>query len=137
MTVHSFHMPKLLDDVDPMVMALASKVDDILPMEARFRFEVSVSEALTNLVIHANTDAKDPIIDIRLTLGDTTVTLEAFDPSGAAPFDIRAHAPDLSQINPSVENGRGLGLIMECADSVDYGPVAHKNRLKLTFTARP
>lgn len=137
MTDFSFQMPNLLDDVDPMVMALAAKVDDVLPMEARFRLELSVSEALTNLVVHAKTDTPDAVINIHLKLGRESASLEIFDPTDAQPFDIRAHAPDLSKIDPGAEDGRGLALIMECADAVDYGPSAGKNRLKLTFMARP
>jgi serine/threonine-protein kinase RsbW len=130
-------MPNLLDDVDPMVMALAAKAGEVLPMEARFRLELSVSEALTNLVVHAKTDDQGAVIDIRMWLGTDSVSLEIFDPSGTTPFDIRDHAPDLSQIDPNVEDGRGLALIMDCADAVDYGPSEGKNRLKLTFWANP
>lgn len=137
MTQLPFQMPSRIYDVDLMVMELAAKVDGILPMEARFRLELSVSEALTNLVLHAKTDVKNAVIDIRLTLGESDVTLEIFDPTGAAPFDITAHAPDLSEIEATVESGRGLALIMDCADSVEYGPSADRNRLKLTFVARP
>tara|TARA_R110000751_G_scaffold10055_2_gene37180 strand:- start:6820 stop:7203 length:384 start_codon:yes stop_codon:yes gene_type:complete len=127
----------MLDDVDPMVVTLASHVESVLEVEARFRFQLSVSEALTNLVIHAKTDAKDAVIDIRLTLGKGRVSIEIFDPTGAAPFDIRAHAPHLSLVDPTLESGRGLGLIMECADSLDYSPSADQNRLKLDFLERP
>lgn len=137
MTALPFQMPNQLDHVDPMVLALSSEVQNVLTMEARFRFEVSISEALTNLVTHANTEAKDAVIDIRLTLGNDTASIEIFDPTGAAAFDIAAHAPDLSQVDPTLEGGRGLGLIMECADRVEYGLSNTQNRLKLTFVARP
>jgi serine/threonine-protein kinase RsbW len=132
-----FQMPCRIYDVDLMVMELASKVDGILPLEARFRLELSVIEALTNLVLHAKTDAKNPVIDIHLTLGDDNATLEIFDPPGAAPFDLRDHARELSGIDPNAEGGRGLALIMDCADSVDYGPSENRHRLKLTFAPRP
>ena len=137
MTDLRFQMPHRLDDVDPMVMRLASEADHALPMEARFRFELSVCEALTNLVTHAKTDVKDAVIDIHLAIGDAEVSIEIWDPTGSAPFDLRAHAPDLSKVAPTLEGGRGLGLIMECADSVNYGPSEKQNSLKLTFVARP
>jgi serine/threonine-protein kinase RsbW len=134
-----FQMPNHLDDVDPMVVALASEVEEVLPMEARFRFELTVSEALTNLVIHAKTDCENAVIAIRLTLGKSDVEIAICDPAGAAPFDIRAHAPDLSQLDPTSEGGRGLGLIMECADRVDYAPCGpdDRNCLQLYFAPRP
>jgi serine/threonine-protein kinase RsbW len=137
MTDFRFQIPHRLDDVDAMVVRLASEAEHALPMEARFRFELSVSEALTNLVTHAKTDVKDAVIDIRLAVGDAEVSIEICDPTGSAPFDLRAHAPDLSNVAPTLEGGRGLGLIMECADSVAYGPSENQNSLKLTFVARP
>lgn len=136
MTLLSFQMPSILDDVDPMVVTLVSHIEGVLEVEARFRFQLSVSEALTNLVIHAKTDENNAVIDIRLTLGRDRVSIEIFDPTGAAPFDIRAHATDLSHVDPTLEGGRGLGLIMECADGVDYSRSAKQNRLKLDFVAR-
>lgn len=137
MTARRFQMPNRVDDVDPMVMALASEVGDALAPEAKFRFELSLSEALTNLVLHAETDVADAVIDIGLTLDGGSVSVEIFDPTGAAPFDIRTHAPELSELEPLLEGGRGLGLIMDCADAVYYGAVGPRNRLKLTFRPRP
>lgn len=131
-----FQMPHRLDAVDPMVMTLASEVDACLQGEARFRFELAISEALTNLALHAKTNATEAVVDVVLTLGDTGARVDIFDPTGAAAFDIRAHAKDLAEIATEHESGRGLGLIMDCADSVTYGPLEGRNRLCLTFQAR-
>ncbi len=130
----TFHMPRRIDDVDSTVLALTSEVEGSLTGEAKFRFEITVSEALTNLVIHAETE--DPVIEIRLTVGPKRVDVEIFDPSGADPFDIKANAQDLSQVELLAEGGRGLGLIVECADEVAYGQHADRYRLSLTFIAR-
>jgi serine/threonine-protein kinase RsbW len=137
MSPRRFQMPNRIDDVDPMVMTLASEVDDLLAPEARFRFELSVSEALTNLVLHGKTDVDDAVIDICLVPESDSVSVEIFDPTGATPFDIRAHAPELSELEPLLEGGRGLGLIMDCADAVDYSAAGSQHRLKLTFRPRP
>ena len=132
----TFHMPRRIDDVDPTVRALTSELEGYLSGEARLRFEITVSEALSNLVIHAKPATADATIDIHLALAADQVVVEIFDPEGAEPFDIKAHARDLSQIDLMAEHGRGLGIIIECADAVDYGSHADRNRLRLTFIAR-
>ena len=136
MTEVTFHMPNRLEAVDPMVLTLKGQVDGVLPDEALCRFDICLSETLANLVLHAQTPQKDAQIDVILTIKRTTVTAEIFDPNGAEPFDIRDSARDLSEIEATAEHGRGLGLIVECADEVDYGPIRARNRLSLTFRAR-
>ncbi|WP_097930779.1 ATP-binding protein [Monaibacterium marinum] len=127
-------MTNRLDDVDAMVVELTTAIDDKLAMDTRFRFEICLSEALTNLVKHAKTSDADAPIELHLTTENDTVIIDLFDPVGAQPFDLRTKAPDLDQVDLLAESGRGLGLIVQCADSVDYGPVNGKNRLSLTFT---
>ncbi|WP_305968701.1 MULTISPECIES: ATP-binding protein [unclassified Mameliella] len=133
MTVQTFHMSNDLEAVDPMVVALGRQVEGRLDGVAQSRFGICLSEALTNLVLHAETSNKDIPIQIHLTTTQHEVVVEVFDPVGAPAFDLRQHGNVLSQVDAWAESGRGLGLIMECADRVDYGPVARKNRLLLGF----
>lgn len=131
MTPKTHHMRNHIDAVDPMVMALRTEVEKVLSDAARFRFDISVTEALTNLVTHApRTDAP---IEIGLSLGKGRAVIEIFDVIGAPPFDLRSHATDLSDVDAMAEGGRGLGLIMECADRVNYGPSGTRNSLSLEF----
>lgn len=116
-----------------MVQLLGTTVAGALPPEAQGRFGICASEALTNLVLHAKNSDPDAKIQIELREHDAAITLEIYDPSGADPFDLREYAADLSKIDAMAESGRGLGLIMACADHVTYDEVAGKHRLKLTI----
>ena len=130
----SFHMQNDLGDVDRMVMSLKTAVDGTLDSAAMFKFEICTSEALTNIVKHASaTNKSDPIL-VQLSETDANLDVIVFDPVGAALFDLRDHARDLDTVDPLAESGRGLGLIMQCADAVTYGSHDGRTRLFLTFT---
>ncbi len=123
-----------LEDVDHLVTSLEAVVCLALGPEATSRFEICLSEALTNLVKHAKPKMGAAAIEITVTEQDQIIVVEILDPVGADPFDLRDHAVDLKTIDPLAEEGRGLGLIMQCADAVDYGPSGDHNRLALQFT---
>ncbi|WP_119840550.1 ATP-binding protein [Pseudooceanicola algae] len=129
-------MPKRLDAVDPMVLALKGQVEGHLAMDVQFRFNICVSEALTNLVLHARSTDPDAQVDIALATVGEDIVIEIFDPPGAAAFDLREKAAALSEVDLLAEGGRGLGLILECADRVDYGAEGDRNRLRLAFRGR-
>ena len=129
-------MPSRLDAVDSMVLTLKGQLEGILSDEALCRFDICLSETLANLVLHAKTAIKEAQIELTLIIGKEVITAEIFDPEGAQAFDIRDSARDLSEVDAMAESGRGLGLILECADSVDYGLVRDRNRLSLTFLER-
>lgn len=133
MTSKTLHMANTIDAVDPMVLTLRSNVAALLADDTRFRFEVCVTEVLANLVTHAPTTSPDAQIRIVLNVNAGRALIEIFDPEGAAPFDLRNHATDLSEVDEMAEGGRGLGLIVECADSVKYGPSGGNNSLSLEF----
>lgn len=133
MTNHVFKMANTLEAVDPMVLSLKAVVEGVLAKDGVMRFEICAIEALTNTVEHAPTTYKDKPIDIVLKQVDGEITLDIFDPEGAPPFDLNDHATDLSTIDPMAEGGRGLGLILQCADHVEYGDCSGRNRLSLGF----
>ena len=133
MTTHTFDISNTLDAVDPMVLTLRSKVEGMLSDDTRFRFEIGVTEILTNLVNHAQTDVTDPLIKIVLTVKQGIALIDISDPSGAEPFDLRSHATDLSDIDAMAEGGRGLGLIVQCADALHYDQSGDQNHLSLKF----
>lgn len=64
---------------------------------------------------------------------EAKVRLEIFDPVGAPPFDLTAYATAQSEVDPMAESGRGLGLILRCADGVHYGLSGNRRRLALDF----
>lgn len=120
-----------------MVQTLTRAVRTVLPAEARMRFQLAVSEALTNLALHAETNHSKGVVRIVLSLGGQTAEVQVFDPDGAERFDPCVPAPRLSEVDPLSEKGRGLGLIAFCADDLSYGPVEGRRRLRLSFAARP
>lgn len=128
---YTFLMQNDLSDVDRVVLSMKTCVEHSLGGSALFKFEVSVAEALANLVGHANTTDPNAPIDVELYETVDAVHVEIYDPVGAAHFDIRDHAKPLNTVDPLAENGRGLGLILQCTDTVDYGPKA--NRMCLSF----
>lgn len=129
-----FHMANTPEDVDETVIQVISSIESAVSATLLTRVKICLSEALYNNVLHAQVDDKSGSISITIALKDGSLDLEIFDPIGAAPFDISAHAPDLAEVDLMAENGRGLGLIMECADSVNYGPSSEgHNRLVLGF----
>jgi len=130
-TAQTFHMTNGVDAIDPMVMTLRGHVAPALSDNARFRFELCVTEALANIVTHATATTAPIKINLRIEAGHARIDI--FDPEGADPFDLRAHANDLSQVDAMAESGRGLGLIMECSDKVTYGPTDTQNALTLEF----
>lgn len=137
MNQQTFHMENQIDAVDPMVLSLKRQVEDLLPPEALFRFEICVSEALSNLALHAKPARDGARIMVTLSrLSPNGVQIEIYDPEGADAFDPRNHATALSEVDEMAEGGRGLGLILNCADVVTYGDRALRNRLCLAFRPR-
>lgn len=136
MSALTFHMQNQLEAVDPMVLTLKGHLGDRLADETLMRFDICMSEALANLVLHAKTEQKDAPIDLMFNFDDDVLTVDIFDPEGTEAFDIRKQARALSDVDVMAESGRGLGLILECADGVEYGPVQNRRCLSLKFQAR-
>lgn len=133
MTEHSFHMKNDLNDVDRTVLALKAQVEKSLSPSAQFKLEVSVSEALSNVVKHAINSNLSQSIALNLSETATSIRVEIYDPIGAKTFDLRDHAQPLNAVDPLAKNGRGLGLIILCSDHVDYGAKDGRMCLSLSF----
>lgn len=128
-----FDMLGTLDQVDCTVIALTGSVSATLAAEVRIRVAICVTEVLSNLVKHGQGMSAQSVIDVTMTEDDTAIMVQVFDPTGAAPFDPRDTATDLENLDALAESGRGLGLILTCADGVEYGPQDGRFRLVLTF----
>jgi len=125
-----------MEDVDPTVLALRTEVEGFLAAEALFRLELCLTEALSNLVLYSNIDDDSVEDGIRLQKADSGIVVQIIDPVGAVPFDINERGVPLEDVDPLAEGGRGLGLILECADVVKYGPQGERNCLSLNFQNR-
>jgi serine/threonine-protein kinase RsbW len=129
-------MQNQLEAVDPMVLRLKVAGESNVTPEMQIRLEICLSEALTNLALHAQTPHNEATIEVVMSGGEGVLRVEIFDPEGAEPFDMREHARVLSDIDAMSESGRGLGLILACADGVDYVSVKGRMCLALTFLPR-
>lgn len=118
-------------------MSLREEVCAALGAAVAARFEIGASEALTNAVKHGHAAAPGSQIEMTLEWAADAVTVEIFDLPGTTPFDPRTHAPLLDDVDPLAESGRGLALIVHCADAVDYISTGARNRLVLTFVKTP
>lgn len=137
MNPRHYHMKNTLHDVDRVVVSLKRDVGAVLDDMAVARVEICLAEALTNVIKHAGQTNPDARIDVALHDGTRAVSIDLFDPDGAAPFDLRDHAPDLDAVDPMAESGRGLGLIAQCADDIDYARKGGRFCLTLTFNKTP
>ncbi|SPF81834.1 hypothetical protein PRI8871_03659 [Pseudoprimorskyibacter insulae] len=123
-----------MEAVDNMVVSLAR--DAMLQLDAgtAMRFELANAEVLTNIVKHALRGGdENAVVDIVVTSSERGVVFEAYDPEGVLPFDPRDNQIDLNKVDFNSESGRGIGILLECADEIDYGEVNGRNRLSNCF----
>ena len=119
--------------VDPVVLSLKDDLKDTLPEDKLGAMEIVVTEALTNIVRHAYQGAGDAPIRVRTLLTDAAVVVEIRDAAPPGPADLFDKAPNIDEIDPLAESGRGLALIRCYADRLDFAPGASGNRLRLEF----
>ena len=130
-------MPNRLTDVDPTVVDAMATLEGAAPQGVLSRVQICLSEALQNLVDHAPTEDASAPIEFHILQDAPLIAVEIFDPVGAPPFDLRQHARSISEIDALAEDGRGLAIILECADEVEYGAPNGHHRLRLTFAKAP
>lgn len=128
-----YQMQNRLDAVDQMVVLIEASVNTDLQDIGLMGFSICVSEALTNLVQHSNSTDKSVPIDILISKNDELIHVEIFDPIGAKYFNPLENVTTLENVDAMSEGGRGIGMLLEFSDEIEYGPVNAKNRLKLTF----
>lgn len=120
-----------LEEVDGATVAVRNEAARELSEPALIRLEIAVTEALTNIVRHGYSK---PGGQIHLTCGEHgdgfVVTIS--DAGRRVPehlFTSPAHLPD----DPLQESGRGVALILACADVVDYRRLGGRNELSMVF----
>ncbi|QBY01236.1 ATP-binding protein [Rhodophyticola sp. CCM32] len=131
---HSFDLPPQLDEVDKAVQALRALVEPVLEPEQASCFEVAVSEALTNIVVHGYEGIQGgKTVSVQLDTDGQVLRLTIIDHGTPGPADLFETGPSLDEIDFMEESGRGLALIRHHADAVAYTPSVDGNRLILTF----
>jgi len=124
------NFPATLEEVDGAVVALRNAAAKRLPEPALIRLEIAVSEALTNVVRHGYTSPAGTIEASCHDQGDGVVVTIS-DNGRPAPDNLFSSA-SLPE-DPFEESGRGIALILSCADSVGYRTEAGRNELCMVF----
>lgn len=120
--------------VDQMVVSLTQAASAVLSDGDVLRFELATSEVLTNIVKHAlNGGNEGSIVDIELSTSDDGVVLEIYDPVDTEPFNLRDVKTHIDDVDPLAESGRGIAIILSCADELNYSPINGRQRLSISF----
>lgn len=107
---------------------------DLSP-EMRFRLDLGLTEAVTNVVAYAYRDSAEHEIRIRLRADGVGVTLEVED-DGVAFDPLQAERPPVpASLAEAPIGGLGIHLIRSMLDECHYRREAGRNRL--TMVARP
>lgn len=134
MNAQHFHMDGTMAAVDQMVVSLTQAASAVLSDGDVLRFELATSEVLTNIVKHAlNGGNEGSIVDIELSTSDDGVVLEIYDPVDTEPFNPRDVQTHIDDVDPLAESGRGIAIILSCADELNYSPINGRQRLSISF----
>ncbi|MDB5541001.1 MAG: hypothetical protein JWQ89_2728 [Devosia sp.] len=117
-------------DVDAAAPTLVAEAAKRLSGERLACFEIAIVEALNNIVQHAYRDVPDASIGISIEQLPTALRVLLTDRGAAAPGETFSSASDAA---PRAESGRGLSLILGCADELAYRSGPGGNELDLTF----
>lgn len=133
MLVRSFRIAARIAEVDPLIMRLMAAAEPMMGAERLLSLELAAIEALTNVVLHGCAGQPDATIDVEILANPDGLSLLITDPGVPMAKGAFENAPDLDQIDPTAESGRGLAMITGCADVVVYTRMADQNCLTLTF----
>lgn len=81
-----------------------------------YNVNVVLTEAMANAILHANRDAPDPEVHVRISVLDRVLTIEVFDQGQGFDIDaLPAHNPDNCH-----ESGRGIYIMRSLMDRISY-----------------
>jgi|GEM_PF-1150155 len=121
-----------LEEIDGLARRLADLAGACLPPEKLIGLEIAVVEALNNVVLHGYGQG-DGTISAAITVQDAGVTVEIGDSGRQVPAGIFEAAGSIAGMDPLMESGRGIGLIVALSDRLDYASGPGGNRLTLGF----
>jgi serine/threonine-protein kinase RsbW len=132
-----------LELVGLLTKAVRALCEDVLSEEETDAVELSVDEAVTNVIRHGYANKNDQRLDVELSFGDREVVIDILDhaePMQAEFDEADASVFDFDQGDPSTlpESGMGIALIKRNMDSVEYTRGAGRNRLRMVkFFSKP
>ncbi|MBW6511031.1 MAG: ATP-binding protein [Desulfuromonadaceae bacterium] len=81
-----------------------------------YNVNVVLTEAMANAILHANRDAPDPEVHVRISVFERVLTIEVFDQGQGFDIDaLPAHNPDSCH-----ESGRGIYIMRSLMDRISY-----------------
>ncbi|MGR3249400.1 MAG: ATP-binding protein [Paracoccus sp. (in: a-proteobacteria)] len=135
MQSRAFPVECSLAAVDTAMANLCAFAADALPPEGMIRLEIAVTEALTNIVLHGDLPT-ELVIDLIVRKAPERVDIEIRDFGPPIPPDLLQSSPDIADIDPLEESGRGIPLIKALSDALDYRSAGQSNCMTLRFASR-
>jgi anti-sigma regulatory factor (Ser/Thr protein kinase) len=104
-----------------------------LPPALAHRFDLCVTELVTNAIDHGYADGRPGTVRVRFWCQSGQITIRIDD--DGAPFDPTSHVlPDLPRsLAEATTGGRGIRLVRHHADEIRYQRSAAMNQLALVF----
>ncbi|WP_435168362.1 ATP-binding protein [Falsirhodobacter sp. 1013] len=132
MQLFSVLIPPDLAEVDAIAPRLTAQVEPLLSEDRLPAFEIAVVEALTNVIRHGGLRPDQTVgVALHQTQGGIEATIT--DEGRAPPDDLFTKPLPEDDGDPMAESGRGIGLILMCADRVTATREDGCNRLVLRF----
>lgn len=120
-------------EVDRVVPAVAQGLSSALSPDKLMAVEIALAEALTNAVKHAQASGTPEVIHVTATTLPESVRIEIIDAGDQSPADLYDDVPQVGDIDPLSDGGRGIPLISHLADEVRFEPAHGRNLLRLVF----
>ena len=95
------------------------------------RVFLGISEAVNNSIVHGNCLDKDKLVFIRVVFEDDQLQVEVKDEGDG--FTVDGLADPTADENLKKENGRGIFIMQNIADEVEYCDGGSKVLIKYTF----
>lgn len=123
-----------LDAIDAVLARVRQVAAHALPPSRAGDVEIALAELLANTVRYAVAESGvAPSIQIEIAQGEDALRIAVTDRGEAQPSDLYDNVPDLQDIDPLAESGRGVPLILAMADRVRATPRPGANRTELSF----
>ncbi len=126
-----------LDQVVLIARAVRALCSDLLGEEGTDQVELSVVEAINNVIKHGYAGSRGRDVEVQIGLEKARVVIQIIDtahPMDQKLLDASTASPfvfDESDLHSVPEGGMGLALIQMNMDEVDYGSVEGRNCLRM------
>jgi anti-sigma regulatory factor (Ser/Thr protein kinase) len=132
--VNSREVKDDLGDVGPAIEWVGGFIDQAgLSADVRFAIDLSLEEALANLIVHGKCAGDDKAIVVSVAADAEGATITLTD--RCAPFDATKHRDRVDETGLKI-GGRGLLLMQSFAGELDYSAGSDGNTLTMRFPAR-